>query len=683
MLESFWRHFSPEQLPSDAAAAHASLAAHGVALGGVHDGFFVTSSGQWFSYHFWFYSLLCLPAKAALHVLHADEIGACAWTNALLFVATFALVLRGRVSRARVAFVLLAAASPIVWYVTWPHAEVFEWACVVVSLCAYADRSYGRAAAFAALAAMQTPPIAVLAVVYVGLALARRRFRDAAYAAAAASLAGIAPLFYWVHFRCPSLIVATGMADAHFASASRFATLLFDLDQGMLRFVPVTLLALVIGLWWTPRRNRAQAAVFVLAALVMVAMATETSNFNAGCVGMNRYATWIAPVFAFVGTQHLRFRQRTTRALGFGLLAAQLAIVASINGGDDAHRHNPVATLVLQRAPTLYDPDIETFAERTSNRPLDWPFHSLPLPIAFGPDVTKLLVDEGTLANLGHWFDVRDDWLAAEVAQNAGRSGVFYVEPDGAVRRRPRRPPDREILVLGSGWSFPEGRPGHRFQWMGARGELVVRRSIAGRALRFVGTVPSELASSPTLRVSVGGVEVERYVAPRRPFTRDIVLPVDGPDDVPLTIETSSTVQVNGRQLGFALSSYGPRITQRSIGGDDVHFSGAWHEPSGAPSDETRCMEDDAAITIDPFASARRLWVFATDASTNPRRPSAWTVTLDGHEHESGPVFGMARRVWSLTPNETHTIRFHARRANDAVESDASLCFFALRTTST
>ncbi len=681
MLESFWRHGSPEQLPGDIVATRAMLAAHGAMLGGAHDGFFVTDAGRWFSYHFWFYSLICLPCKAAIHLVHGDELGACAWTNAVLFTGTIALALRGRVSRARGVFVVLAAISPIVWYVAWPHAEVFEWACVVGSLCAFERGRNGMAAALAAVGSMQAPPIVALAVAYVGLAILRRRWRSAARAAMGVCIAGIPPLFFWLQFHCPSLILATGMADSHFASTSRVATLLFDLDQGMLRFIPITLVVTVIGVWQAPRRHRLEAVVLVVTALTMAAMASETCNFNAGCVGMNRYATWIAPVFAFVGTRNLRLGRPVARfALTLGL-AAQLVLVVSTLGVDDAHQHNPLATLVLRRAPSLYNPDVETFAERTLQRPLDWPFHPLPLPIAFDHDVTKLLVDERTLVDLGRWYDVRDDWLAAAVTKHARDGGVFYVEPSGAVRRRATPAPhEREIVELGEGWSYAEGLPGHRFHWMGDRSALLVRRSIAGHALRVVGSVPDGL-TSVTLRFFVEGMAVDQFVAPRHAFTRDIPLPDGGPDDVHITIEASSTLHAtDGRDLGFVASSFGPPLTRRSIGGDDVHFSGAWHEPWGLPADETRCMGGDASITIDAFASRRSLWVFAIDASATPHHPAGWTVTVDGLERERGPVFGMARRVWSLSPNEAHTIRFQAHRADDGLEPDASLCFFALHT---
>ena len=98
MLESFWNHGTPEQRPGDIATLTPLLARHGYGVGDLHGGFFVTQGGQWYSYHFWIYPLLAVPAKAVLHLIGADEFYALAWTNASLLVATIAWALRGRVA---------------------------------------------------------------------------------------------------------------------------------------------------------------------------------------------------------------------------------------------------------------------------------------------------------------------------------------------------------------------------------------------------------------------------------------------------------------------------------------------------------------------------------------------------------------------------------------------------------
>src|SRR5512143_2955590 len=73
MLESLFRHAWPDQRPGDVEHLRHVLGAHGYTFEHPHDGFFVAPDGRWYSYHFWLYPLACVPAKAVLHALGADE----------------------------------------------------------------------------------------------------------------------------------------------------------------------------------------------------------------------------------------------------------------------------------------------------------------------------------------------------------------------------------------------------------------------------------------------------------------------------------------------------------------------------------------------------------------------------------------------------------------------------------
>jgi hypothetical protein len=335
---------------------------------------------------------------------------------------------------------------------------------------------------------------------------------------------------------------------------------------------------------------------------------------------------------------------------------------------------------VLRHAPALYSPDVETFAERTTGHPVDWPFKPVGLPIAFddarGP--TKILVDRSTLDDLGRWFEVRSDWLAKTRAEHARESGVFYVEPGGRVL--PRVEPTRtDPLTFGDGWYGPEGEREPKFRWMRGRGELLVDRRVAGTTLRLTGTTPPQLAARPKMRITIGGTEVDRFIAPVGTFTRDIALPASDDDELPLTIESSAAVEIGGRTLAYALTDWGPPLTPTALRGAGARFTGDWDEPVGVPPDESRCMHGDASITIDstPEGENRTLLVFAVSPLHEPSAPSTWRVTIDGHEIEDGPVFRMVRRIWPLRPG-SHDVRFVAAPSFETADH-AALCFWALR----
>src|SRR5207253_2124894 len=96
----------------------------------------------------------------------------------------------------RALFAGLAAVGPALWYLRWPHPEIFTWAFVLISLVLLRRREYPQAAASAAIAALQNPPVVFLALLAVGLSLRERRLRLTAAAAGAASCALLPCVFY-------------------------------------------------------------------------------------------------------------------------------------------------------------------------------------------------------------------------------------------------------------------------------------------------------------------------------------------------------------------------------------------------------------------------------------------------------------------------------------------------------
>jgi hypothetical protein len=301
MLESLYHHASPEQREEDFEAAARLMKPYGYAPA-PRAGYFADFDGRRYSYHFWAYPLACVPAKAALRLVRGDEFAAFHVTNvALLALALLAAARARALSPGRRAiFVALAGVAPVLWYVRWPHPEIFSWAFVVLALVQLEARRYARASLFFAVGAVQNPPIAFLAWATVALSIRARR-PLVTLAAACASLLALAPAAcYYAHFRVPNLIAAAGLADPHLVGAHRVVGFFFDLDQGMLVHAPATVALGLVGLAFAVRK-RAGAGVFVAFVLVaMAAASTSAVNWNAGSSGMLRYGVWALPVFAWL-----------------------------------------------------------------------------------------------------------------------------------------------------------------------------------------------------------------------------------------------------------------------------------------------------------------------------------------------------------------------------------------------
>ena len=462
MLESWFRHGSPDQRPEDAAYLAPLLARHGYALATAYGGYFPDFAGRFYSYHFWLYPLLAVPARALLRVVGVDQLEAFHLTNLVLLAATIVVTVRMRsLSPARRAlFLLLAALGPLLWYVRWPHTEVFTWALVMLALPLLAERRFAWATGLLAVAATQNASMLFLVAASIGLSMGARRWRTTVASCAAALPCVLPPAFYGLHFRRVNLMAESGLLDAGWVSTRRMTSFVFDLDQGMLVHMPAAVVLGAIGLGFAVRA-RAWSSVVLAAATACAMLATTTTvNWNAGACGMLRYGIWVAPVLAWLAARWLP-STRASWGLAAPLFALQALHVPSRNGEDDSLGHSPLAGWVLANAPSLYDPVPEIFAERTLEQPTDAPWHPLPLPIGFvdGDRVTKLLMDRDAVAALPSVYDV-DATYAEQVRVRFGHAeGMFYLEPPrGTVRPRspPTPAPSRSTfglgVTLGDGW---------------------------------------------------------------------------------------------------------------------------------------------------------------------------------------------------------------------------------------
>jgi hypothetical protein len=380
MTESLFRHGTPELRAADILSlARQDERMHlGLSYGIAFLGYFDDAKGRWYSYHFWAYPLLGVPARLLLAPFPAGGLHALPLTNALLLLLALHRVLFGAPfqGRRRLAFFLLLLASPLVWFVRWPHAEVMTAACVVLALMASCRGDRWAAILWAALGALQTPPLVLLAALFwLRACLGDLRPRNLLVSSLAASTALLSPAFFYWHFGTPSLIARESTSLSNI-SPSRALEMLFDLDLGLLPYMPVTVLlfglAAVVVLM---RARRAPWDAAVLVVLVLMALAsTATGNWNHGTIGPSRYTLWLLPVLLFLVTcigEGLSPGWSRAYSGALGLAVAIQAIVVVAKGGlvaeADYLEHSYAARFVLRHAPALYNPSFPVFVARTAH----------------------------------------------------------------------------------------------------------------------------------------------------------------------------------------------------------------------------------------------------------------------------------------------------------------------------
>lgn len=407
-------------------------------------GFVTAPDGALHTRHFWIYSLFAVPAHVALEAVGAPAFNALIVTNAWMLAAALALVLLSGAGtgRDRLTFAALLLASPVVWYVTFTGVEVFTWSLVIAAMVAL-DRSRHDASALAAgLAATQNPPLVLLAGVSVLLALRRGRRADAVRALAGASIA-LVPLAWteW-HFGEPILIAAT--IDVGRISVTRTATLIADLNVGLIAYAPWLLVALPLAVARLVQR-RETTALAVAVAMGGVALAVQSQlNWNTDGRGLMRYLLWMLPAFTWIvfraAGPHWRMR------IAGAAIATTVAIAVWDPPRDTSWlEHRALARWVLHHVPALYEPEPEIFAERAvhAEAPATWVLNGVrdgwrvALPVAVGRptgEVTTLLLDRATLAEVPRRFTVPSGYLPElERLVGAGDAPVYVHPPAGTV----------------------------------------------------------------------------------------------------------------------------------------------------------------------------------------------------------------------------------------------------------
>ena len=331
MLESWHRHGSPEWRAGDVESLRGLLAKDGLAVdeSRVLSNYQRAESGRLYCYHFWAYSLLGLPARAALEALGLSPLRALPLTNA----AAFGLALLGcaalRWSPGRRLWLLgLLLFSPALAFLMWPHPEVVAFAFVVMALALSARGHDDAAVLAAALASLQNPPLLLLVGGLVAGAFVSawrtRRVGTGVRAVLAALPAALPPVFFAWNFGVLNLSVRPSEA-ALSLSAARALDLALDPNLGLLPHAPLTLaLAFALALAAAARRRVAPALLVLVLAPLLAFACTANSNWNNDTAGPSRYVVWIFPLLAFVaagGARLPRAAARTRGGLGAGARA--------------------------------------------------------------------------------------------------------------------------------------------------------------------------------------------------------------------------------------------------------------------------------------------------------------------------------------------------------------------------
>ena len=371
--QALFNHLSPDLRPADVEEFQSIMRRDYPQIGefpDIHSGYRMAENGEYYSMHFFGYSALCLPAKAVLHALGGDEMRALELTNVAFVI--LALLFAFRLREPVLYLFAPMFIGPLQWYLKWSHPEAMIFCSALVSVMFFYRRSFLVAAAFAALCALQQQFFIVATIILLVLhyrALeTKKQFLDMRVVLILL-LAFTPTIFYEWNFGVPSLI-GRYAASFSYITPRKVIEFFFDPNYGLFLFIPGTFVALLI--LGSTRQIRILDLLPVGLAVGFAIFSTSTGNWNSGMELINRYSFISIPLFAYLPYRRMIDRQLSVR---YRLLLVATAIVLNLLSFSyfSSHRYDnvhwgPAATALFHIAPTLYNPDPETFIERTRNR---------------------------------------------------------------------------------------------------------------------------------------------------------------------------------------------------------------------------------------------------------------------------------------------------------------------------
>ena len=361
------------------------------------------ADGRYEMIHFWIYPLAAAPFVKVTHLLDVPDTYGFAALNVLLATFAFGVVARRR----GVLVAALLFASPVLWWIDKPHAEVFVFSLMLLALLWARDRPQLGLIAMALVVANNVSLGPALVVYGCWLLLVHRRALFAGRwrkvgVAVAVVIAALHPLYYLCRLGVIDPVTLVEDNSLRVPTITRLITPLVDPYVGLLLWWPVLFVAAAAaGLYraWTRQslaRTPAEWAVvwapFAVALMVVIGQAQNRQPASGGTFAMSRYAMWLAPFAVFAFQRHvLRGRWRVGGAGALVAVSAVLSVHVARPALPDVWfttRPTFVSTALLDHAPWAWNPSPQVFLSR------EWRQYGMVQPVA-NRSCTKLLAVSG------------------------------------------------------------------------------------------------------------------------------------------------------------------------------------------------------------------------------------------------------------------------------------------------
>lgn len=347
--------------------------------------FYKAESGRVYSYHFWLVSVAFSPFVLLARSLGMADTSGYLFANLFLVCLTMFCFFRfGRRGGWAIAGCVLYLSVGAVYYIRWPHPEVFSASLLCIALLFFRD-GFNRTAAFIlAFAGQQNPPILLLIPVVFAVD-ARIFFREKIELleffkafflwGLIAAFAVLSSVFNYTEFGVLNLISAKGFAYSDLVSLHRLISIYFDPNIGVLWVVPFALVVLAAFFVFAKRSKDGirwgWVSLFLVMSVICAVPSLSTTNWNSGAAIVSRYGFWCSIPLVLAILEVLKdFEGRRGQLVLLAMASCQVGLMA--NNGGAFHRRgdqefSSIARLLLNHAPWLYFPVPQIFVERGQN----------------------------------------------------------------------------------------------------------------------------------------------------------------------------------------------------------------------------------------------------------------------------------------------------------------------------
>ncbi|MFH5181201.1 hypothetical protein ACHHV8_00295 [Paenibacillus sp. TAB 01] len=380
MTLSFVNHLSPDLRQEDIEMRHKVAIQDNIDANIIkeidYSGYFEDLKGDYYSYHFWFYSLICVPFYLMLKVFHFDTFKVFQVINSLMYILMIWWIIyrNSFCVKKKIWLVIVSFFNPILFYIPWSHTEVFSYVFLFIGLLEFLERRLIVSVLLISIASLQNPAIAVISACIVLFHLYESKKLDKRFIilSLCSCIVLIPYLFYYIKFNQFNIIASTGIASVKLISISKILSLFFDLNFGMIVYIPVIVVCLLCALF---TRKRSAVLWGIILIMMSVVCATQ-ANWNSGMMYINRYTVWMIPV-VIIATLDFIVKLKTKNIIILTVLfiftsGPVISYCIIKYDGSNYIKFSPLARYVMSATPSLYQPPYEVFVERALGKEVPW-----------------------------------------------------------------------------------------------------------------------------------------------------------------------------------------------------------------------------------------------------------------------------------------------------------------------